>query len=335
MTTTLAFVAAFCVVAVLVYMARYSGRVKIARTRLIEAPLDQVFAQVADFQNWQAWNPWLAHEAQARVEVTGKSASPGSQLAWTGTNVGAGRFEWVRGVALKSLEQRMQLKQPFVVRGRSQWTFATRDGKTEVRWQIHARVAFAMRAFSQTVKGALDLDCTYALDRLASILEPANATRYQLTVLGPRDVEACRYVYQTYKGTIKGLPDALRQGFADLRAQLAVRGISAVGAPLALYLKTNIKLRTTVCRIGLPIGHADAGEMTVRDMPAHRAYGVRFQGGYDALEIGWYQAMQRLTTDNLKPDQRLLPFETYLVTAETAQSNDFVTELNLPLLAPN
>jgi uncharacterized protein YndB with AHSA1/START domain len=334
MTTTLVFVASFCLVAVLVYMARYSGRVRVSQTRLIDAPIEQVFAKVADFQNWRAWNPWLAHEANAQLELSGESACPGSQCAWNNPRVGAGEFEFLRSVKLKRIEQRMRLKQPFVVRGRSLWTFAERDGKTEVCWQVKARVAFAMRAFSSTVQGALELDCKYGLDRLASLVEPDEAARYRVSVLGVRDVAASRYVYQTYQGSIKGLPEAMRQCFADLRRQLKERGITVTGAPLAFYTKTNFKLRTTICHIGLPVGDADVGQLAVREMPALYTYGVQLQGGYAALELAWYLAMQRMTIDGLKPDQRLPPFETYLVEADAAQSNDMVTEVNIPLLPP-
>jgi DNA gyrase inhibitor GyrI len=332
MTTTLVFVAAFCFVAVLVYMARYSGRVRVSRSRLIDAPIEQVFAQVHDFSNWNAWNPWLAHSSDAGLTLSGSGTSPGSQCAWNSPHAGAGMFELVRNLAPTSIRHTLRIQQPFLVHGRSQWTFAERAGKTEVRWQLKARVAFFMRAFSPTVQGALDLECRYGLDRLAGLLEPASAPRYQLALLGLREVPACRYVYQTYHGSIKELPAAFRQTLADLRRQLLSQGITETGAPLGVYLKTNIKLRTTVCLIGLPVGQADTGPMQVREMPAHSAYGVRLEGGTDALELAWYHAMQSLTNAERKPDQRLPPFERYLVSPDDPQSNDCVTEVNIPLL---
>jgi effector-binding domain-containing protein len=325
-------VTAFCLVAVLVYMARYSGRVRVTRTRLIDAPIDTVFAKVINFGHWSAWNPWLAHDTDTRLNVIGESSSPGNQCAWTSTVGNVGMFELVRSVAHTSITHKLRLQQPFLVRGRSQWTFVDRDGKTEVCWQLNTRVAFTMRAFSQTVKGALDLDCQYGLDRLASLLEPATALRYQLTVLGPREVPACRYVYQTYQGSIKGLPDAVSQYTSELRAQLGALGLKEAGPAMALYLKTNIKLRTTVCHIGLPIDGADVGPMAVREMPAHRAFGMRLQGSTEALEIAWYHAMQRLTAAQFKSDQRLPPFEHYLLSTDKAPCNDCVTEVNIPLL---
>ncbi|NVO05317.1 MAG: SRPBCC family protein [Rhodoferax sp.] len=332
MTTTLIFVAAFCVVAVLVYMARYSGRVRVNRTRLIDAPIDAVFAQVQDFAHWDAWNPWLAHSPEARLTISNPGNQPGSTCAWDSPRAGAGLFALVASKASTRIQHTLRIQQPFLVHGRSTWTFAERDGKTEVRWQLKARVAFFMRAFSPTVRATLDLDCRYGLDRLASLLEPAHAARYQLTLLGPREVPACRYVYQSYEGPIQALPNALHQTLAALRAQLRAQGVTETGAPLAFYLKTNIKLRTTVCLMGLPVGDADVGALQVREMPAHVAYGARLQGGTDALELAWYLAMQSLTHDQRKPDQRLPPFENYLQLADTTHSNDSVTEVNIPLL---
>ncbi len=332
MMTTLVFVAAFCVVAVLVYMARYSGRVRVTRSRLIDAPIDVVFAQVQDFAHWQAWNPWLAHSPDAHLTVSGPGTRPGSQCAWNNPRAGIGLFELVSSRAPTGIQHRLRLQQPFLVNGRSNWTFAERDGKTEVRWQLKARVAFFMRAFSPTVQGALDLDCRYGLDRLASLLEPISAPRYQLTLLGAHDIPACRYVFQSYEGAIQGLPLALRQTLANLRAQLQALGVAPTGAPLAFYLKTNIKLRTTVCLIGLPVGDAEVGSLPVRDMPAHSAYGVRLQGDTGALELAWYQAMQCLTSEQRKADQRLPPFEQYLHLADPAQGNEGQTEVRIPLL---
>ena len=69
---TLVFVVAFCIVAVLVYMARYSGRLRVTQTRFIDAPMAAVYAAVADFRQWQAWNPWLEHEPTA--PVTGRAS---------------------------------------------------------------------------------------------------------------------------------------------------------------------------------------------------------------------------------------------------------------------
>lgn len=330
--TAFVFVAAFCLVAVLVYMARYSGRVRVEQVRLIDAPIDAVYAKVADFRHWEQWSPWLEHQPDARLRLSQRTDGQGSHCAWEGARVGAGDITHGRLVVPTRIDQRVRLKQPFSVRGSARWTFTDRAGKTEVRWVMRARVAFSMRAFAQTVSAALALDCRHGLDRLASLLEPADAPRYALSYLGVRQVEAGRLACRDYRGAISALRGAMPAHLAELRRQLAERGVQPLGTPMALYTQTNIKLRTTVCHLCWPIGQAVVDPFPVRELSAHRAYVVRLQGDLAALELAWYLAMQRMQLENLQPDQRLPPFERYLVDAGAAPDNQAVTELYLPVL---
>jgi uncharacterized protein YndB with AHSA1/START domain len=332
MATTLVFVTAFCIVAVLVYMGRYSGRVRVAQSRLIDAPIEQVYAQVADLAKWPAWCPWLDSTTQTQCEVSSPADTRGSVCRWTGDRAAQGVVEHRRMLSGVSILQRVRLQHPFTVPGRFQWTFADRAGKTEVTWSLRGRVAFSMRAFASTVNGAMAFDLRYGLDRLASLLEPDQAPRYALTYRGVHEVALTRYVYQTYSGPFGALAQAVGGAVKVLRQQLSDAGITPTGEPIAVYVKTNIKLRTTVCHIGLPIGGADAGALPVREFAAHNAYRVDLQGDYGALEIAWYLAMQRLTQEAIRPDQRIAPFECYRVGPEAVASNPLQTELYIPVV---
>lgn len=328
MLNSLLFVAAFCVVAVLVYMARYSSRVRVERTRLVDAPLATVYAQVADWKHWSDWNPWLADGALAAVSGPGNAR--GSTWSWDGARSGKGVVEHLKLQDQTHIEQRVRLQHPFAVQGKSSWQFTAREGQTEVRWSLRARVGFSVRAFSQTIQESLALDLRYGLDRLAQRLEPATAPRYALAHIGVRDVAHCRYVYQTFEGPITGLPAALLRSAAQLRQQLAALGVAPAGAAMAVYVKTNIKLRTTVCHIGIPVGSAEVGALPLRELPAHPAYVVQLQGERSALDLAWYLAMQRMVAEDIKPDQRIAPAEHYLATAAGAE----LTELHIPVLRP-
>ena len=332
MANTLVFVSAFCIMAVLVYMGRYSGRVRVTHHRIIDASIAQVYAQVEDLGRWSAWCPWLERVPADAVVLTGGGASKGARCEWTDAKVGEGAITHQRLLRGQEISQRLRLKHPFTVQGISTWTFVDVDGRTEVTWSVAGRVAFTMRMFASTVNGALAFDLRYGLDRLAALLEPQDAPRYTIDHEGLRDVSPCRYVYKTYSGPIKALAVTMQTLLAELRQQLGSRNVQPSGAPIAVYLKTNIKLRTTVCQLGLPVADADIGDMPVREMPAHRAFVVTLHGDYSALEVAWYQAMQRLTQESIRPDQRIAPFERYHVGPGEADRNNCVTELHIPLI---
>ena len=334
MLSTLIFVFVFCVVAVLVYMGRYSGRVRFEQTRLIDAPVAAVYAMVADFQQWPRWNPWLAANSGANVTFS-NSANGKSSCAWESATMGTGSIELLRLQSPERIEQFVRLRHPFTVSGRSTWTFEDQGGKTRVTWGIRGRVAFSMRAFAATVKGSLTLDCRFGLDQIASLLEPASAPRYEIVHLGVREVAAIRYVCRHYQGSISALPQAVDDITAELRQQLAAQGLAAAGAPLAIYFKTNIKLRTTSCNVGIPVATPDDFEaLPVRELAAHRAYVVQLKGDRAALEIAWFYAMQRMVAEKIQPDQRLPPFESYLGENSDATGTEHVTELYLPVRPP-
>jgi hypothetical protein len=295
-----------------------------------------VYAQVADLRQWPAWNPWLEHEPDAPATLSEPAAGAGGVYAWDGARIGRGRIEHLRLLAPSVIEQRMRFRQPFTFRGRGRWQFTDLRGKTEVRWSMKGRVGFAMRAFAPTVQGTVALDFRYGLDRLAHLLEGPGAPGYTLAYLGLRDVPALRYACLTHEGPLDGLAAAMRAGFAELRQRLADQGVPATAPPLAVYVKTHIKQRRTVCQLGIPVGDADAGDLPVRELPAHRAYVARLRGDPAALEVAWYQAMQRMRIEHIEPDLRITPFERHLGEPDPSGAAGPVTELHIPVreLAP-
>ena len=310
------FVIAFCIVAVLVYMARYSGRLRVTQTRTIQAPLAVVYAQVADLQHWRAWNPWLEHEADVPLTLSARTDATGSTLAWQSTRLGSGRIVHRRLKSPMLIEQTMDFRQPFRFRGRARWQFKDRGGATEVSWSMRGRVGFTMRAFAPTVQGMVALDFRYGLARLAATVEPGAAMPYTIRYLGPREVEAMRLACLSYRGPLDGLPAAVPETIGRVRQQLAAAGAPTTGSACAVYIKTQVKQRTTECRIGVAIDplrteHA-LGELTIHNVPAHRAYVVQLQGHAEGLEIAWYHAMQRMRIEGVEPDLRIPPFERYL-----------------------
>jgi hypothetical protein len=330
--STIIFVLFFLLVALLAYMGRYSSRFRIEHTRVIAAPIAEVYAKIADFRRWNEWCPWLAPGDDVEVSLSDKTDSVASRCAWNGRRSGAGTIEHVRLLQQQRIEQRLRCQLPFALRAKIQWQFAERAGQTAVTWRLQGRVGFSLRFVAQTVKASLALDYRYALDRLASLLEPADAPRYSIAHLGVRETEASRYIYQSYQGTLQGLAAARIKILAELRRQLAHRGALPAGAPLAVYVKTSTKLRTTHCYFGIPVGTGEVGPLPLRELPAQRVYVLRLQGNLTALDIAWYLAMQRILAENIQPDQRRPPFEIYRVDTDSAPGNDCVTELHIPVL---
>jgi hypothetical protein len=331
MVTPLFFALSLLLVALAVYVGKFSGRLRAERTRIIAAPLGEVYRRVADFSAWPEWHPWLEHDPELSPAVTGVADRPGCRCGWNTER--AGEYE----VVLQALEpgkrivQRVVSRQPFRYRARITWEFSAHGEQTVVTWRLKGRVAFALRAFASTVRGAIELDFRYALDRLARCAgEPEGEESYRLEYMGLRDVPASRQFVERWQGPISGLHEAVGEVVAQLRGRLAEAGVSPAGEPFAAFMRTNLKLGTTVCRIGIPItGEYAPLSDDVEETPAHRAWGVRLIGSRKATDIAWYEAMQRLRMDGLQPNPKIPPVERYM--EPTSEGGMQVTEVMLPV----
>ena len=327
----LVFVLAFLLIALLAYMGRYSARLRVERTRVIDAPVADVWRQVADLQQWSQWCPWLDPDSDVDARLSDVTDRVGSRCSWNGKHSGEGSIEHLRLLQPQRIEQRVRCQLPFAFRGKLVWTFAERDGLTEVHWSLRGRVSFSLRFVAPTVKASLALEQRYALDRLARLLEPPSAPHYKIAHVGVRDVAALRYAAIGYRGSLDGLAAARRRLLVELQQQMAQQEVPASGAPLALYLSTNTRMRTTSCLVGVPLADGNTGDLALHELGAQRAYVVRLQGSHAALDIAWYLAMQRMLAEGIAPDQRLAPFETYLTDEGGGTGNGCVTELHIPV----
>src|SRR5438552_10530725 len=83
-------IAAIIVVFVVV-VALQPSEFRIVRSATISAPPSDVFAQVNDFHNWEAWSPWAKLDPAAKNSFEGPSAGTGAIFKWSGNgDVGEG-----------------------------------------------------------------------------------------------------------------------------------------------------------------------------------------------------------------------------------------------------
>lgn len=323
----LLFAVALVTVLLLVYMGRYSGRVRVEESRLIAAPPEAVYQQVADLAQWQDWNPWLEHARGAHAEVDGIA------LAWDVPQVGRGSVRQTAQTPSRALRQRLEFALPFAYRGRSDWRFEPAPGGTRVTWRFKGRVAFTLRAFAATVQGATALDLRFGLDRLAAALEAAPPA-YTLDYLGVQQQPARVCAQAHHRGALDKLAADLPPRFAEVRQQLAAAGAPSTGTAVVHYLKTQLKLRIVDCRVGVELPEclvppAISQGLKLQEQSAHAAYVLRFDGPPEALELAWYQAMQRLRVEQRQPHPQLPPYARY--TSDPAPARRSVVELFLPL----
>src|SRR5579859_4978971 len=85
------------VIAVILIAASFQpGTFSTQRTATINAKPEKIFAQINDFHNWGAWDPWAKLDPSMKVTYSGAASGKGAMYAWEGNgHVGSGSMEIV------------------------------------------------------------------------------------------------------------------------------------------------------------------------------------------------------------------------------------------------
>lgn len=81
----------------LVAVLMQPGQGHIEKSIVINAPASSVFAEVSDFQKFNAWSPWAKMDPEAKQTVEGAAASVGHKMSWDGPETGTGS-QWTEEI---------------------------------------------------------------------------------------------------------------------------------------------------------------------------------------------------------------------------------------------
>ena len=110
---------------------------RIERSATMAAPPPAVFAQVNDFQKWQAWSPWEKLDPALKRSYEGPAAGAGAQYAWVGNkDVGEGRMTILESRPGERVRIKLEFFKPFAATNTAEFSFQPQPGGTRVTWSM-------------------------------------------------------------------------------------------------------------------------------------------------------------------------------------------------------
>jgi hypothetical protein len=146
---TLAAVAAVIVV-FLIVVALQPSDFRIERSATMRAPAPAAFAQVNDFQNWQAWSPWEKVDPALKRQYEGPKAGTGAVYAWQGNkDVGEGRMTIMESRPAEVVRIKLEFFKPFAATNTAEFSFKPAGADTTaVTWSMAGQNTFVSKAIS-------------------------------------------------------------------------------------------------------------------------------------------------------------------------------------------
>jgi hypothetical protein len=115
---------------------------KVERSAEINWPADSVYNYVADFNNFQAWNPWTPMEPGHKYEITGDSATVGQKYYWEGKTIGSGQMTFTELKPYSYIKSDIEFLTPQSGKGIVEWNFEPQGEKTKVSWSITGEAGY-------------------------------------------------------------------------------------------------------------------------------------------------------------------------------------------------
>lgn len=120
---------------------------RVTRTARMRAPAPAVFAQINDFHNWEAWNPWGKLDPAMKQTYQGAPAGTGAVYTWTGNKeVGEGRMTIIESRPNDLIRINLEFFRPFAATNIAEFTFKPEGDQTAVTWSMTGKNNFMAKA---------------------------------------------------------------------------------------------------------------------------------------------------------------------------------------------
>ena len=146
----------------------------VERSIVINQPVDKVYPQVANLNNWTKWNPWTEMEPTAKNEVKGSGKEIGSVWTWKGNIIGTGSLTLKELQPNHLVRSQLVFTAPQSMESEDIWYFNPTSNGTEVTWAMEGKLEYPYpvnRYFGLLMDGMLGPDFEKGLYKLKIVTE--------------------------------------------------------------------------------------------------------------------------------------------------------------------
>jgi hypothetical protein len=169
---------AVLIVLFVIFVATRPSGFHVERSITINAPPENVFAQVNDFRAWGAWSPWEKKDPDMKRTYGATTAGPGATYAWAGNgNVGEGKMTIERSERPSQVAIRLDFFKPFAGTNAATFNFTPAPSGTKVTWAMDGHCNFITKGIGvfMSMDRMIGPDFESGLSAMKSVAESGGA----------------------------------------------------------------------------------------------------------------------------------------------------------------
>lgn len=145
--TTILILLCIALAGLAVFIHAQDDKFSLSRNALLPASPGEVFEQVNNLRNWNAWSPWARMDPDARNTFEGPESGLNASMSWAGNkNVGEGKMTIIESRPGELVRFRLDFYKPFKGTNQAEFTFRPENGGTHVTWTMTGDKNFMAKA---------------------------------------------------------------------------------------------------------------------------------------------------------------------------------------------
>jgi len=126
------------VAVILIAGAFQSDPYRVERSVTVAAPAAEVFPQINDLRQSQAWSPWIKLDPSAKITFDGPASGVGASNAWVGNrDMGEGRQTIVASTPNELVQLKLEFLKPMEDVATSEFRLTPGTSGTNVTWSMY------------------------------------------------------------------------------------------------------------------------------------------------------------------------------------------------------
>jgi len=303
-------------------------KMHIERSINIDAPSQNVYKVISNFNDWRPWSPWLLMEPEATVTV----ADDAKSYEWEGTRVGSGNMKILEEKENQYIDYDLNFIKPWKSHAKTNFTLSQEGDATKVTWVMDSSLPFFMFFMKGMMEAFVGADYERGLDMLKAYVED-NEVPSNLEFTGNKTFEGTSWVGVKTTCSIDEVGQKMEADFGKVKSLSEDKELTDVQIA-SIYHKWDIpknKVSYTACMfLKEPLSDLPEGFIS-GTIPETSCYVLKHVGRYQHLGNAWSTLYSMHRNKEFKPQKGIHPFEIYVNDPQETPEKELVTDIYFPI----
>ncbi len=305
----------------------------VRRERLIKAPQNLIYQQIADLKNWPKWAPWKDKDSLIKFEFSASTKKEGDYVRFIDND---GNPQKITNLTLRPDSLILQDMSGGDQSQTLKWTLKPTEKGVKLTWSITGDLHPMQRLFNQKMDPLVGPFMSRGLELIGRAVKK-DMNKHEMHILKTVDLSDTYYIYRTAACRLDSLNAQLDKTLPSVIIYAIKNKIETNGKPLVIYNKRDVSNNSVIFSAAVPTREridTNDNQILTGKLPGGLYLKVKYRGAYQYLPQAWQQTKAYIQSNpNLIEDTTRDAFEEYAV-GHTKSLNpaDWITYLYVPII---